>query len=130
MYRRRNGVYTKADIYFASAYYVWTTGQATAFPNGFKMVAGFNGDPLSRADFACVGCAAGETETEEEDPCSFPFFPTEPCEELEVNMAFPTCWDGVNLNSDDHMSHIVYDLDGGSFDGRCPRSHPVKIPEI
>jgi hypothetical protein len=45
-------------------------------------------------------------------------------------MAFPTCWDGVNIDSDDHMSHVSYDLDGGSFDGRCPESHPVKLPKI
>jgi hypothetical protein len=32
--------YRKVGIYFASMYYIWTTGSAAAFPDGFKMVAG------------------------------------------------------------------------------------------
>ena len=31
------GIYTKDDIYFSSAYYIWTTGEARAFPDGFKV---------------------------------------------------------------------------------------------
>merc|ERR1719420_864623 len=58
-------------------------------------------------------------------------FPPMACEELEVSFIFPTCWDGVNLNSTDMMSHVSYDeSSGGWFDGDCPASHPVKIPEI
>ncbi len=30
-------IYRKDDIYFASTYYIWTTGEATAFPDGFKV---------------------------------------------------------------------------------------------
>ena len=44
-------------------------------------------------------------------------------------MAFPTCWDGVRLTSSD-QSHVSYDTDGGTFDGDCPESHPVKLPEV
>ena len=29
--------YQMVDVWFASAYYIWTTGQATAFPTGLKM---------------------------------------------------------------------------------------------
>lgn len=38
---------------------------------------------------------------------------------------FPNCWDGVNLDSVDHRSHMAYS--GG---GRCPASHPVAIPVV
>lgn len=123
-----SGIHRKAPIYFGSAYYIWTTGQATAFPDGFKMVAGFNGDPLSRANAECVGPSPCER-----DDCSTydtSFFPNTACAELEVSMAFPTCWDGVNLDSADHMSHVSYDTEGGYFDADCPSSHPVKLPEI
>ena len=44
-------------------------------------------------------------------------------------MFFPSCWDGVNLDSPDHMSHVAYAVDG-EVDGDCPSSHPVKIPAI
>lgn len=126
VYRVENGIYTKAEIWFTSSYYIWTTGEATAFPNGFQMVAGVGGDPLARASFECVGCE----NSEEEDGCIYSEFPTEECIELEVSMALPSCWDGVNNDSEDHMSHVSYDVDGGRFDGDCPESHPVKIPEI
>ncbi len=70
VYRVENGIYTKAEIWFASAYYIWTTGQAKAFPDGFKMVAGFNGVKEARAVFECVGCGS-----EEEGGCEFDSFP-------------------------------------------------------
>ena len=36
-------------------------------------------------------------------------FPTKPCPAgIMVNVRFPTCWDGVNLDSPDHMSHVAY----------------------
>ncbi|TVY83302.1 hypothetical protein LSUE1_G001546, partial [Lachnellula suecica] len=38
---------------------------------------------------------------------------------------FPTCWDGVNLDSPDHKSHMSY-LMGST----CPSSHPVQVPQV
>jgi hypothetical protein len=35
------------------------------------------------------------------------------------------CWDGINLDSADHRSHMAYS--GG---GACPADHPVAIPVI
>lgn len=125
-YDHSTNTYKKDEIWFASAYYIWRTGEATAFPDGFKMIAGFDGD-LTRANAECVN-----PQPCEKDDCSSnnDFFPTEACDELEVSMAFPTCWDGVSIDSDDHRSHVSYDIDGGYFEGECPDSHPVKIPEI
>ena len=28
--------------------------------------------------------------------------------ELEINIKFPTCWDGVNLEAKDGEEHVVY----------------------
>ena len=39
---------------------------------------------------------------------------------------FPQCWDGVNLDSPDHKSHMAYPTAGRG----CPSSHPVALPEI
>jgi hypothetical protein len=89
VYRVEDGKYTKAEIYFASSYYIWVTGEATAFPDGFKMVAGFNGVTEARASFECVGCTENVSEDEDEN-CRYTSFPTESCDELEVSMAFPT----------------------------------------
>jgi hypothetical protein len=36
-------------------------------------------------------------------------FPQKPCPAgIMVNVRFPTCWDGVNLDSPDHMQHVSY----------------------
>lgn len=45
--------------------------------------------------------------------------------ELNLDLIFPQCWDGVNLDSPDHKSHMAYPSGNG-----CPASHPVAIPEI
>ena len=51
------------DVWFASAYYLFTTGQATAFPDGLKMRA--SGDEeLARARVVCDGASACEREDE------------------------------------------------------------------
>jgi Domain of unknown function (DUF1996) len=45
-----------------------------------------------------------------------------------------SCWDGKNLDSPDHKSHVAYPTAGpASFDtdgGACPTTHPVKIPQV
>ena len=42
------------DLWFASAYYIWRTGQAKAFPNGLKMKASAN-EKRARATAECAG---------------------------------------------------------------------------
>lgn len=59
-------------------------------------------------------------------------FPTKPCKYgIMVNVRFPTCWDGKNLDSANHMDHVSYP-ETGTFEsnGPCPASHPVKVPQL
>lgn len=45
---------------------------------------------------------------------------------IMANRYFPTCWDGVNLDSPDHRSHVAYPESGTlESGGRCPSTHPV-----
>jgi hypothetical protein len=44
---------------------------------------------------------------------------------LVLSLRFPNCWDGVNLDSADHRSHMAYPENGS-----CPSSHPVVLPRI
>lgn len=50
---------------------------------------------------------------------------------IRFTVIFPTCWDGKNVDSPDHKSHISYPQTG-SFEsgGPCPATHPVKIPQV
>ena len=54
--------------------------------------------------------------------------------QLYQEVFFPQCWDGVNLDSPDHKSHMSYavrvtNADGGSTT-QCPKTHPVALPQI
>ncbi|TFK27421.1 hypothetical protein FA15DRAFT_635897 [Coprinopsis marcescibilis] len=56
---------------------------------------------------------------------------------IRSNTFFPTCWDGKNLDSPDHASHVSFfesptNPRVGLFlqDGTCPESHPVKLPQL
>ena len=44
---------------------------------------------------------------------------------VQMEIEFPQCWDGKNLDSPDHKSHM-----SDPVRGRCPSSHPVAIPAI
>lgn len=48
---------------------------------------------------------------------------------VNLFISFPECWDGVNLDTDDHSSHVARFIH--SAQGLvCPASHPVPIPKI
>lgn len=44
---------------------------------------------------------------------------------LRLVVNFPNCWNGTQLDSADHKSHLAY-----SGDGECPSTHPVEVPAI
>merc|ERR1719454_2461343 len=138
-----NKTFELVDVWFASAYYVWRTGDAKSFPNGLKMRAKNDNEKLTRARAVCSGPSA--CEREDKGGCSaygpsnqaeHGFLPVDACWELEINIKFPTCWDGVNLEAKDGVEHVVYadECDGKEhnecFDFDCPASHPVKMPEL
>jgi len=134
--------YEVVDVWFASAYYIFSTGQAKAFPNGLKMKTSDVGK-LSRAEAECVGPSSCERDDDGGCKGYSPsnqnkngFLPLSACAELEISIIFPTCWDGINLESTNGRKHVVYsdECDGEHhsecFDFDCPASHPVKFPEV
>ncbi|KAL8403301.1 hypothetical protein RB594_008524 [Gaeumannomyces avenae] len=106
-----------------------------AFPPGFRMMAG---DPWARRlvvdvddkeaqatlraraiSFACLGLPPG-------DHGLTSFLPNRKCPAgLRVQVSFPSCWDGVGLDSAGHRDHVAYpsDMDNGV----CPPSHPRRL---
>jgi uncharacterized protein DUF1996 len=44
---------------------------------------------------------------------------------LRLVVNFPNCWNGTQLDSANHQSHLAY-----SNDGVCPASHAVEVPAI
>lgn len=49
---------------------------------------------------------------------------------LRAQVFFPSCWDGVNLDSADHKSHMAYPTKYSYDNGPCPASHPVHMISI
>src|SRR5690606_4492267 len=89
------------------------------YPEGLVIVAGDQTatapQPLDVAAWHC-----GASPVLHSDPPECPR--TAP---LGVRVAFPDCWDGERLDSDDHQSHMAY-----SATGACPASHPVPVPQL
>jgi hypothetical protein len=91
------------------------------------------GSPFDRSDkgtietharsFACLNYNAPGT------PQTYGF-PTTKCPNgIRAQVYFPSCWDGVNLDSPDHKSHVAYPTQ--EYDnGPCPATHPVRIISI
>lgn len=42
---------------------------------------------------------------------------------------FPSCWDGINLDSTNHRDHVAYPIQNYNS-GDCPSSHPVKLVSL
>ncbi|KAI0474339.1 WSC domain-containing protein [Xylaria cf. heliscus] len=94
-----------------------------AFPKDFRMVAG---TPTNRnytdtleqraVSFVCLGT---------EGPATFELPKTNCPDGLRAQLTMPSCWDGKNLDSPDHKSHMAYP--SGLDNGPCPDSHPKRF---
>lgn len=55
-------------------------------------------------------------------------FPTCSADEsLVAEVQFPDCWDGKNLDSSNHKSHMAFSSGSRHV---CPASHPIKVPKV
>jgi hypothetical protein len=94
------------------------------FPAGLRMIAG-NKSATAAQQFIDWGCrdhySASAT-----IPTSCPVG-----DAVRLVVIFPQCWDGKNLDSPDHKSHMAYPVYRNPPErSSCPSSHPVTIPEI
>jgi hypothetical protein len=90
------------------------------FPAGLRMVAG-NAMAASAQSTNLVWWKCGDLG----DPlagipqCTFQ-------RPIDATLTFPNCWDGRNLDSTDHKSHMAYPDKRGT----CPSGHPVVLPRM
>ncbi len=118
----RNGqpvVPTSTNFYYKLGYYGVKAAEVRPFPKGLRMIAGdaTNTSPI-RDPHLGLECVSGGGHR--------PAIPSCPVgDDLNVSVLFPQCWDGVNLDSPDHHSHMAYGTGRG-----CPATHPVALPEI
>jgi hypothetical protein len=90
-------------------------------PTGLRMIAGDSkATTAQETHIASYSCSSGGS------GASIPSCPAGSF--VTMHITFPNCWDGRNLDSPDHKSHMAYPVGGGG--GTCPASHPVPIPQI
>jgi len=100
-----------------------------AFPDGFRMIAG---NPFRRtqndSDFAqkainmmCIFTGGS---------IQYQGFPPRQCNTIRAEVYFPSCWNGKDVDTADHMSHMSYPAIGNYNGGVCPQSHPVALFSI
>lgn len=82
-------------------------------PNGLKVVTGGTAAP----EAVRWGCSGDEGKSIGLRDCGDAF--------VELILRFPDCWNGVDLDSGDHRSHMRF-----AIDGACPASHPVPLTAI
>ena len=107
-----------SQIYYKTGYAGITPAAVKVFPQGLRVIAGdakASGPVQEHAYWTCEiyngqhksipDCAAGQT--------------------VVMKVFFPQCWNGKDLDSADHKSHMAYPTNGA-----CPSTHPVAIPEV
>ncbi|KAK4111073.1 hypothetical protein N656DRAFT_712378 [Canariomyces notabilis] len=147
-FRARNGTYKRVrqfpnvglrtdggvTVYYIPPYDGKTT--VTAFKPGFRMLVGDAGlrQPEGMQKQLCHRCL-GAGYDRGGAPCTGTDsvkLPTRFCDGgIRTTVTFPTCWDGKNIDSPDHKSHVAYP-ETGTFEstGTCPKTHPVRLPQL
>jgi Domain of unknown function (DUF1996) len=108
-----------ATIYYRRG----TVAEVSTFPNNLRMIAGdatATSPQSMRITFWSCGVASGIDRSSTVPTC-----PDTRGSFLRLHIRFPECWNGRNLDSADHKSHMAYATRTG-----CPSTHPVEVPQI
>lgn len=96
-------------------------GRVVAFPAGLKVIAGDSGATTARSvaitGWKCTGLPPAGLSP---DPVACP---TGSHNVLVIR--FPDCWNGQDLDSTNHKSHMAYRVAGA-----CPAGYPVRVPRL
>ena len=106
-----------------NAYYLSGRGRGriAAFPAGLKVIAGNHQatapQALAITGWKCSGVQEARLST---DPRTCPAGSHD-----VMVIRFPDCWNGKDLDSADHKSHMAYRVGG-----TCPAGYPVRVPRL
>lgn len=105
-----------ADVYYRAGRGVDPTA-VEPYPHGLAVIAG-NGHASEPQPVSVVGwsCSANPVRSAQPPSCAGA---------LRLRITFPDCWNGDDLRSEDHRSHMAYSDAQG-----CPSSHPVAVPQL
>lgn len=111
----------ESHFYYKTGYLGVVPSRVQSIPPKLRMIAGdmSNASPSGPFSYTCHTSTSTSRNS-----FSIPNCPVGG--EIQQHIVFPQCWDGVNLDSPDHKSHMAYATAGRG----CPASHPVPLPEI
>lgn len=113
----------KIDPILATAYYRAAVGvdgsKVVAFPTGLAMIAGDQSSTSSQSTEIVGWVCGGSSRRSSDLPVCAKDTP------LRLEITFPDCWNGEDLDVPGHRRHLHY-----SQDGACPNSHPVTLPQL
>ncbi|MCB0984686.1 MAG: DUF1996 domain-containing protein [Ilumatobacter sp.] len=90
-----------------------------AMPAGLVMIAGdANTEDAQPVEIVAWSCGTGIERAVTPPTCV-------QGRNLRLIVTFPDCWDGVNLDSPNHHTHVAY-----SSGGQCPKGYPVPILQL
>ena len=108
------------DPFKLNAYYGSGPGvdpsTVSAFPADLRIVAG--GDTTAPGPKSAVWSCQGQGTRSLPVDCG--------SRKLRAHIKFPNCWDGSNLDSANHRSHLAYSTRRAG----CPSTHPVPVPAL
>lgn len=111
---------TSNNVYYKSGYYGIVPGLIHPVPKGLVMISGTASNTLPGVNpvrYSCEGSTTGQWQSTIPS-CG-------PTDGLIMEVTFPQCWDGVNLDSANHKSHMAFPVNNA-----CPADHPVAIPVV
>ncbi len=91
-------------------------------PAGLKIVAG-DAKAMGPQDARITSFTCGMTATS--SSTAVPACPDAGVHSLHLRVRFPDCWNGRDLDSADHKSHMAYSERSG-----CPAGYPVPIAQL
>lgn len=115
--------------YYKTGYDGVASNTVQNWPAGLRMIAGTStstsAQPVDVAWWSCKPDNQGQ-----QVPSYSTIIATNcrPGQLLVMAVEFPQCWNGRDLDSPDHKSHMSYGA--GWPDKGCPVSHPVPLPQV
>jgi Domain of unknown function (DUF1996)/Domain of unknown function (DUF4124) len=115
-------------LWYYKTGYIVPRQQITAPPKGLRMITG-----NMKSTTALLGKSPEFTCFKDGDYSSWSEKNIPSCKKGRIiveHITFPQCWDGINLDSPDHKSHMAEADITLSTPNKCPSSHPIAIPVI
>jgi hypothetical protein len=104
-----------------------------AAPIGLRIVAGdLGGMPSKTPQSTAIArwhCQSWDSSDAANGPWSSSIPECKAPDMLRFDVFFPSCWNGVDLDTADHQSHMAYPS-GTNNNVKCPSSHPYPIVRV